>query len=287
MIPTLPVGPSINDRVHQARRALRFAVAVDFHGRQVQRIEAHLDAFAGQLRRRFKEAIAQPEGGVAADQPVDAMKEQTAHVRGGRKLPDLLDVTLPAQERRGLPRAVLAAVIDGVEPGPEPLVQLLDGQPRLGIERGKKLLAHGTEEAFDLAASFGRIGRRVNAAGADGGGDARQWRRAGDLGVVHVEARGNTARGEGLAQAIETRVQPAIGIELGVRDEAAGVVERGLQEHLHFAGVPSGSGALNQGPNSMSDCQVWWANSASYFWCAVALPSSSWRWVSPRARRKR
>ena len=55
-----------------------------------------------------------------------------------------------------------------------------------------------------------------------------QWRRAVDLGVVHVEARGNTARGEGLAQAIEKRIQPPIGIELGVRDEAAGVVERGL-----------------------------------------------------------
>ena len=70
-------------------------------------------------------------------------------------------------------------------------------------------------------------------------------RRAIDLGVVHVEARGNTARGDGLAQAIEKRIQPLVGIELGVRDEAAGVVERGLEEHLHFAGVPSGSGALN------------------------------------------
>jgi hypothetical protein len=40
--------------VHQARGALRFSVAVDFNVRQVGRIEAHLDAFAGPLRRRFK-----------------------------------------------------------------------------------------------------------------------------------------------------------------------------------------------------------------------------------------
>ena len=70
-------------------------------------------------------------------------------------------------------------------------------------------------------------------------------RRAIDLGVVHVEARGNTAGGDGLAQAIEKRIQPLIGIELRVRNEAAGVIERGLKEHLHFAGVPSGSRALN------------------------------------------
>jgi len=60
-------------------------------------------------------------------------------------------------------------------------------------------------------------------------------RRAVDLGVVHVEARGEAARGEGLAQAIEKRIQPLVGIELGVRDEAAGIVERSLQEHLHLA----------------------------------------------------
>src|ERR1035437_7603368 len=70
-------------------------------------------------------------------------------------------------------------------------------------------------------------------------------RRAIDLGVVHVEARGNTAGGDGLAQAIEKRIQPLVGIELRVRNEAAGVVERGWKEHLHFARVPSGSRALN------------------------------------------
>jgi hypothetical protein len=43
------------------------------------------------------------------------------------------------------------------------------------------------------------------------------------------------------AQAIEKRIQPLVGIELRVRNEAAGVVERGLQEHLHFAaaGAPN------------------------------------------------
>ena len=77
------------------------------------------------LRRRFKETVAQQEGGVAAHQTVDTMKEQTTHVGGGRQLADLCDVALPAQQRRGLERAVFAAVIDGIEPVPETLVQLV------------------------------------------------------------------------------------------------------------------------------------------------------------------
>ena len=59
--------------------------------------------------------------------------------------------------------------------------------------------------------------------------------RAIDLGVVHVEADGDAAGGDGLAQAVQKGIQSLVGIELGVRDEAAGVVERGLQEDLLLA----------------------------------------------------
>ena len=67
--------------------------------------------------------------------------------------------------------------------------------------------------------------------------------RAIDLGVVHVEAGGEAARGDGLAQTVEEGIQALVGIELGVRDEAAGIVERGLQEDLHFAAA----GAVDPG----------------------------------------
>jgi len=135
-------------------------------------------------------------------------------------------------ERCGLECGVFTAVIDGIEPVPPPLIQLVERQQRFGIEIGEKLFAHGTEEALDLAASFGLIRRCMNDEDADGGGDARQLRRAVDLGVVQVEARGNSARRDGLPQAIEKRIEPLIEIELRARDETAGVVERGLQEHL-------------------------------------------------------
>ena len=70
---------------------------------------------------------------------------------------------------------------------------------------------------------------------ADGSGDAGQLRGAVDLGVVHVEAGGDAAGGDGLAQAVQKGVESLVGIELGVRDEAAGVVERGLEEDLLLA----------------------------------------------------
>ena len=38
-----------------------------------------------------------------------------------------------------------------------------------------------------------------------------------------------------MAQAVEKGVQSLVGIELGMRDEAAGIVERGLQEDLLLA----------------------------------------------------
>src|SRR5689334_18576178 len=126
-------------------------------------------------------------------------------------------------------------MIDRVEPVPQALVELLDGEQNLGIERGQKLLAHGTEEALDLAAAFGLIGRRVHDENADGSGDAGQLRRAVDLGVVHVEAGGNAASGDGLAQTVQEGVESLVGVELSVRDETAGVVERRLKEDLLLA----------------------------------------------------
>jgi hypothetical protein len=74
---------------------------------------------------------------------------------------------------------------------------------------------------------------------ADRGGDAGQLRGAVDLGVVHVETRGNAAGGNSLAQAVQEGIQPLVGIELGMRDEAAGIVERGLEEDLLLASTRS------------------------------------------------
>ena len=134
---------------------------IDLDALRIERIEADLDALAGQMRRGFEEAIVQQEGGVAADQAVDAMKEEAAQVGGGGKLTDPIDVALPAQQGRGLERAVLAAVVDG-----------------FGVERSQEPLADGTEEALDLAASFGLVGWSMHDEDADGSGDARRARSA-------------------------------------------------------------------------------------------------------------
>src|SRR5207237_2608459 len=48
------------------------------------------------------------------------------------------------------------------------------------------------------------------------------------------EAGGQAPRGHGLLPAVQQRLQPLVGIELGVGDEAAGVVQDGAKEGLPF-----------------------------------------------------
>src|SRR5438874_282142 len=96
----------------------------------------------------------------------------------------------------------------------------------LGSSEARNCSRTERKKSFDLAAAFGLIGRGVHDEDADGSGDAGQLRRAVDLGVVHVETRGDTAGSDGMAQAVQKSIQSLVGIELGVRDKAAGVVER-------------------------------------------------------------
>ena len=195
------------------------------------------------MRRRFVEAILQQEGAIAAHQAIQAMEEETAQIGGRRQLADVLDIALPAHQRSGSQSAVLGAVIGVVDPGPQALVQLFQRERLLAVQVVQELLAHGTEVALDFSAAFGLIGRRVHDENADGGGDARQLRAAIDLGVIHVETHGQAAGGDGLAQAVQAGIQALAGIELGVRDEPAGIVEGGMQEGLHLAAA----GALDVG----------------------------------------
>ncbi len=73
--------------------------------------------------------------------------------------------------------------------------------------------------------------------------DSGQLRAAIDLGVIHIQPHRDTAGRDGLAQAVQANVQALAGIELGVRDEPAGVIEDGLQQSLHLAAA----GALDIG----------------------------------------
>jgi hypothetical protein len=71
--------------------------------------------------------------------------------------------------------------------------------------------------------------------------NTRQLLTAIDLGIVHIQAGGHAACGHGLAQAIEERIQSLVRVKLGMRNQAAGVVQNGVQEDLHA----SPTGALN------------------------------------------
>jgi integrase len=58
-----------------------------------------------------------------------------------------------------------------------------------------------------------------------------------------IEAQGETAGGDGLTKTVQEGVQPLVGIELGVGDEAAGIIQGGVQEGLPLAAA----GALDIG----------------------------------------
>ena len=115
---------AVDDGIDEARRALRFSLEIDLDLGGVERIEAHFDGFAGQMRRRFVEAVLQQEGAIAAHQAIQAMEEEAAQIGGRRQLTDVLDIALPAQQRGGPQGAVLGAVIGVFDPGPQTVVQL-------------------------------------------------------------------------------------------------------------------------------------------------------------------
>ena len=64
----------------------------------------------------------QQESRIAAHQSIEAMQEQAAQISCRRKLADMFDITLPAQERRGPESAVFGTMVDVVDPSPQPLI---------------------------------------------------------------------------------------------------------------------------------------------------------------------
>ncbi len=139
--------------------------------------------------------------------------------------------------------AVLGAMVGSLNPGPETVIQLFHGERLFRVEVSQELIAQSAEVALDFAAAFGLIGRGVHDQSAERGGNAGQLLGAINLGIVDVEPGGHTTGRDGLAQTIERGIESLAGIELGMRDEAAGVIQGGVQEGLHLAAA----GALDVG----------------------------------------
>src|SRR5437016_14370882 len=138
----------IGDGIDDTGGTLKLAVEPDIHLGGIERIETDLDALAGQMGRRFVEAFPQQECGIAPDQTSETVEEQAAQVSGGRQLTNLLDIPLPAQERRGLQSTVAGTVIGILQPSREARVQILDRYDVLQIQACQKLFPYGAEEAF-------------------------------------------------------------------------------------------------------------------------------------------
>jgi len=76
------------------------------------------------------------------------------------------------------------------------------------------------------------------------GGNAGQLVGAIHLGIVNVEPDGNTASSNGLAEAVEQGIESLAGIELGMGNQPAGIIQYGIEEALK----PSPFGSVDVGP---------------------------------------
>src|SRR5215469_11015199 len=138
------------------------------------------------MRRRFVETALQQKGTVTAHHAIQAMEEEAAEVGGRRKLANVLDVSLPTQQW-GCPQgAVLGTVID-VEPRPQALVELFEGESLFAVQVVQELFPACSEEPFHLSASFGLIWGSVHNQRPDRGRNPRQLRATIDFGVIHVQ----------------------------------------------------------------------------------------------------
>ena len=112
----------VDDGIDEARRALRFSLEMNLHFGGIERIETHLDGFAGEMGRSFVILVVQQKSAIAAHQAIEAIEEEAAEIGGRRELTDLFDIALPAQQRSGSQSAVLGAVINVFDPGPVTVV---------------------------------------------------------------------------------------------------------------------------------------------------------------------
>ena len=63
---------AVDDRVDGPRRGCEFSLQPDLDLRGVERIEAHFDGLASQMRRSLVETVVQQEGGIAAHHAIEA-----------------------------------------------------------------------------------------------------------------------------------------------------------------------------------------------------------------------
>src|SRR5262249_8604425 len=110
------------------------------------------------MRRRFIETALQQKGTVTAHHAIQAMEEEPAEVGGRRELANTLDVSLPTQQWCCPQGAVLGTVIE-VEPRPQPLVELFEGESLFAVQVVQELFPARPEEPFHLSASLRLIRR--------------------------------------------------------------------------------------------------------------------------------
>ena len=108
---------------------------------------------------------------------------------------------------------------------------------------GKKVGLDELEEALDLAATFGVVGRAEDALDTEGSADGVEVLGGVDLALVDIDGQGTTVAQDGALEAVLHARKLLVPVELGVWDQAGVVVEEGKEEDL---ALPVGMGRVGK-----------------------------------------
>src|SRR6266446_5324062 len=86
----------VDHGIDEPRQTLCVSLKVNLHRGEIERIETRFAGLSSEMGRSLVEMTAQQKGRVATHQSMQAIEEQTAQIRRGRKLADVFDISLPA-----------------------------------------------------------------------------------------------------------------------------------------------------------------------------------------------
>lgn len=121
-------------------------------------------------------------------------------------------------------------VIGGLDPGPIPAIEFIDGVDGLEKERWQELGLGAEEIPLDLSLGPGVVGLGVEEADAEVGADNAKVLAAKGGTIVGVQFFRQPAGEHGLAEAIQQVFESFAWIELGVDAEAGAIVQEGEEE---------------------------------------------------------
>ena len=249
----------VRNRVQRRGAAQRVAGLVfDTDDTSGVRIDDQAHGLARQLIRHLEALAQEGHRAVLPDEACDAVVEQRIEPCGlGPQSANPGQILLVARQRRDAAQAgVRAAVVDLLQPGPQPRVEFVQARDAPLVEFAEELISKCAMPALQLALALGCVGAAEDQLDAQARTDALQRVGAVRGAVVDDQLDGNAPAQQRLLEHafdVQRRLPQAEG---AVRDQTRGVVDErdevglaqgSLARHaraVHHVAVPDGAGKL-------------------------------------------